>query len=186
MRRRAAALLIATLTAGALVGGTFSEAGAQGKKAPLCKGKAKKKAIAAIEDAWLHFLDYETSPTADSKFDYIQFMSPPAESEELRTRFVASAEANAASAATTSVQVNSVKCAGKRSADVLFDLVLNGEPAPGLAPPGTAILEKGSTQWKVTGETLCNMQALGDPTVLESGPCSEILLEGAPADVVES
>ena len=46
----------------------------------------------------------------------------------------------------------------------------------GLAPPGAAVLE-GKKNWKVTGLTLCNTQALGDPSVLETGPCSDIVLE---------
>ena len=58
---------------------------------------------------------------------------------------------------------------------MIFTLVLGGTRAEGLAPPGAAVLE--GKVWKVTGLTLCNLQALGDPTVLESGPCSEIVLE---------
>ena len=50
----------------------------------------------------------------------------------------------------------------------------------GFAPPGEAIyIDK---QWKVTGLTLCNLQALGDPLILEDGPCSEIALGDAPSD----
>jgi len=185
MRRRAGVLLIATLTAGALVVGIAGESGAAVKKAkaPLCKGKTKKKAAKAIEDAYFHFLDGASNPTADDKKPYIQFMSPPFESAALIAAFEASTEANAAAASTTSVQVNEVKCTGKKTADVAYDLVLGGEPAPGLAPPGSAVLEKGSTQWKVSAEAFCNLTALGTPAVLESGPCSELLLEGEPADV---
>jgi hypothetical protein len=185
MRRRAAALLIATLTAGALVVGIAGESGAAVKKAkaPLCKGKAKKKAIKAIEDAYFKFLDGASSPTAEDKFPYIEFMSPPNESAAMVAMLTASTDANAADAANTSVQVNEVTCTGKKTADVLYDLVLGGEPAPGLAPPGSAVLEKGSKQWKVSAEAFCNLTALGDASVLESGPCSEVLLEGQPSDV---
>jgi hypothetical protein len=183
MRRRAAALLIATLTASALVVGIAGESGAAVKraKAPLCKGKTKKKAAKAIEDAYFHFLDGATSPTADVKEPFIQFMSGDHTSPQFIADFEASAAKNAGDASNTSVQVNKVTCTGKKTADVLYDLVLGGTPAPGLAPPGDAILE--GKQWKVTGQAVCNLQALGDPSVLEAGPCSEILLDGEPSDL---
>jgi hypothetical protein len=82
--------------------------------------------------------------------------------------------------------VNKVTCTGKKTADVAYDLVLGGEPAPGLAPLGSAILEKGSKQWKVTAEAFCNLTALGTPAVLESGPCSELLIDGEPSDLVKA
>jgi hypothetical protein len=66
-----------------------------------------------------------------------------------------------------------VKCAGKKAADVTFTLVISGSPLEGLAPPGTAVLI-GKT-WKVGADTLCNTQALGDPSVLEAGPCYDII-----------
>lgn len=185
MRRRAGILLIATLTAGALAIGTAAESGAAVKKAkaPFCKGKTKKKAIAAIEDAYFHFLDGATSPTFEDKAPYIQYMSPPEESPALIALYQESSAANEAAASTTSVQVNEVTCAGKNSADVLYDLVLGGEPAPGIAPPGTAILEKGSKTWKVTALAFCDLTALGNASVLESGPCSEILSGSDPSDL---
>ena len=31
--------------------------------------------------------------------------------------------------------------------------------------------------WKVSGLTLCNLQALGDPTVLETEPCATVVLK---------
>ena len=184
MRRRAVALLFAALTTGALVAGSVVEAGASvsSAKKAFCKGKTKKKAIKAINKAYLHFLDYETASTADDKIPYLQYLSEPNLSEDFLARFRASSEANEAAASTTSVRINEVTCSGKKTADVSFDLVLGGEPAPGIAPPGTAVLE-GKT-WKVTGETLCNLQALGDPTVQEPPhPCAEILLGNPPADV---
>jgi hypothetical protein len=82
------------------------------------------------------------------------------------------------------VKVNKVKCTGKKSADVDFDLVLNGEVTPDLAPPGDAVIDSGV--WKISGVTLCNAQALGSPEVLEAGPCSEILLDGEPSDLTSS
>ena len=182
MRRRIVVTVMSLLAASALVvGGSVSVAGAAAAKAPVCAGKTKKKAIKDIEKAYQYFLDAATAGTAAEKEPYIQFMSGKQVSQAFLDQFRASSEANASAAATTSVQVNSVKCTGKKTADVDFDLVLGGEPAVGLAPPGDAVLE-GKT-WKVTGLTLCNMQALGDPTILEAGPCSEITLEGEPSDL---
>ena len=73
------------------------------------------------------------------------------------------------------MQVNSVTCAKNgKTAQVAYDLVLNGQVAKGLVTaPGGAIKDKGT--WKVTAETICNLQALGDPNVLASGPCADII-----------
>lgn len=184
MRRRMIVGLMGVLAASALViGSSASLAGAQDTppKAANCAGKTKKKAIKQIKDAYNHFLDYETASTAAEKEPYIQFMSGDQVSPAFQAQFRASSEANAAAAATTSVKVNKVTCTGKKSADVDFDLVLNGEVTPDLAPPGDAVIDAGV--WKVTGQALCNMQALGSPDILESGPCSEILLDGQPSDL---
>jgi hypothetical protein len=160
-----------------MVGG----ASVRSAKAPLCAGKTKKQAIKKINTAYKYFLDYATASNAADKQPYIQYLSEPNLSASLVAEFLAQAETNAAAASTTSVQVNKVKCSGKKTADVDFDLVLGGDVAADLAPPGEAILE-GKT-WKVTGLTLCNLRALGDPTALEAGPCSEIVLGDAPSDV---
>jgi hypothetical protein len=181
MRRRAIIGLMAVLTASALVVGMSAGVAGAAKKPVLCAGKTKKQAIKDINKAYKYFLDYATAQNAADKQPYIQYLSPPNFSQALETEFLAQAETNAAAASTTSVKVNKVKCAGKKAADVDFDLVLNGQVAADLAPPGEAVLE-GKT-WKVTGLTLCNLRALGDPTALEAGPCSEIVLGDAPSDV---
>jgi hypothetical protein len=176
--------LMGVLAASALViGSTAGIGGAQDTpaKAANCAGKTKKKAVKQIKDAYKHFLDYETAATAAEKEPFIQFMSGDEVSPAFQAQFRASSEANASAAATTSVQVNKVKCTGKKSADVDFDLVLNGDVAADLAPPGDAVISDGA--WKVSGKTLCDAQALGSPDILESGPCAEILLDGEPSDL---
>ncbi len=179
MRNRAGALIIAVLTAASLAVGVAGSAGAstgaKKAKAPLCAGKTKKQAIADIETAYDHFLNGALYPDAADKAPYIEYLSGKKESAELLAAFEASSAANAEAAATTGVEVDEVTCNGKKKANVIFTLVLGGSRTEGLAPPGAAVLE-GKT-WKVTGLTLCNLQALGDPTVLETGPCSDIVLE---------
>lgn len=187
MRRRMIVGLMGVLAASALVIGMSATAGvasvSAGGKPPVCKGKTKKTAIKEIKEAWFHFLDGAANPDAKTdKEPFIQFMSGDEVSPAFQAQFEASAAQNAAQAATTSVQVNSVKCTGKKSADVDFDLVIGGEPLADLAPPGDAVLDSDGV-WKVSGQTLCNTQALGSPTILESGPCYEILIEGEPADL---
>ena len=188
MRRRIIVGAMGVLAASALVVGPLaSGAGAQSQppKAANCAGKTKKKAVKQIKEAYAHFLDGAKYPDpVNDKQPYIEFLSGSQVSPALKAQFEASAEKNAAAAATTSVVVHSVKCTGKKSADVDFDLVINGQETPGIAPPGDAKVVDGV--WKVTGETLCNMQAAGDPTILESGPCAEILLEGEPSDLTSS
>ena len=179
MRRRAIVGVMAVLAASALVVGmSVAVGGAAAKPPPLCAGKTKAAAIKQIKKAYTYFLDYKTAQTAAAKEPYIQGLSGKGLNQELLTQFEASATANAAAAATTSVDVDKVKCVGKKGkkADVNFTLVLGGSRTEGLAPPGQAILD-GKT-WKVTSLTLCNLQALGDPSILETPPCSDIVLKG--------
>jgi hypothetical protein len=184
MQRRAVALLIAMLTAGALVVGFAGEGSASVRRAgpAFCAGKTKAKAVKAIKDAYDFFLNGTKHPDPKDKETRIQYMSPPKVSAALQASFEASSAKNAAAAATTSVAVQKVTCKGKKAADVHYELVLGGKVSPGIAPnPGHAILE--GKVWKVTAETLCNLTALGDPTVLESGPCADIVSGSPPSDV---
>lgn len=179
MRRRVLSLLIAVIAAGSLAvfaAGSTSGASVKSAKAAVCKGSTKKAAIKQIKTAWDYFLNGAKGYTADQKAAYIQYLSGPKLNQDFLDKFRASSEANAAAAATTGVDVDKVTCTGKTSADVIFTLVLGGSRTEGLAPPGTAVLE-GKT-WKVSGETVCNLQALGDPTVLENEPCATIVAGG--------
>jgi hypothetical protein len=177
MRKRAAILLATAFAAASFAGSISAVAGASvsAAKAPVCAGKTKKTAVKNIETAYDNFLNGSLGLTADQKAASIQYLSGKKLNQDLLTKFQASSTANAEAASTTSVQVNKVTCKGKNGALVAFDLVLGGSPSPGLAPPGGAVLE-GKT-WKVTGLTLCNMQALGDPSVLETEPCATIVLD---------
>ena len=185
MRRRAVTLLIAALAAGSLAVGTAVDAGASvgAAKAPVCKGKTKKKAIKAIKLAYDHWLNGAKYPDAETdKAPYLQYLSDPHKSQSFLDAFIASAEANAGDASNTSVVVHSVKCTGKKTAEVAYDLVLGGSEAPGIAPnPGLAVLE--GKIWKVEGTTQCNLTALGDASVAEPPhPCADILAGEPPSD----
>jgi hypothetical protein len=191
MRRRMIVGVMGVLTASALVIGMSATAGGASvggqapPKAANCAGKTKSKAIKQIKLAYDHFLNGADFPDAvTDKMPFLQFMDGAEQSAAFRAQFEAGSSANAAQAATTAVQVNKVKCTGKKTADVDFDLVIGGEPLADLAPPGDAVVEDGV--WKVSGQTLCNTQALGSPELLEAGPCYEILLEGEPADLAEA
>jgi hypothetical protein len=177
MRKRAAILLTAAFAAASLAVGASAVAGASvsSKAAAVCAGKTKKTAIKDIKTAYDYYLNGSKGYTADEKAAYIQYLSGAKFDQAALDKFKASAEANAAAAATTGVEVDKVTCKGKKGAEVTFTLVLGGERAEGLAPPGGAVLE-GKT-WKVSGLTNCNLQALGDPTTLETEPCATILLE---------
>jgi hypothetical protein len=140
------------------------------KKAPACAGKAKKTAIAAIEVTFGAVLDGTTEDhTLDEKLSLIE----GSDDSTFRTMLDEVAATNADALTTTSVEVESVTCTGKRTADVLFELVLDGEPERGLAPPGGAVVEDGL--WKITRATVCHLVALADPMLLEGGPCGDAL-----------
>ena len=175
MRRRALALVIAVVATGALALGPATVAGAGGKKPPACAGKTKKKAIKEIKKAYDHFLNGAKYPDAADKAPYVELLSGKDLNEEFLAAFEASSAANAEAAASTDVDVDKVTCTGKKTADVEFTLVLGGERAEGLAPPGGAVVA--DNIWKVTGVTVCNLQALGDPTLLEQEPCLTVVNE---------
>jgi hypothetical protein len=177
MRRRLLVSLTGVLAASTLVVGMSAGAASaevpSAKKAAACAGKTKKAAIKQIKSAYLHFLDGAKypDPTTD-KEPYIEQLSGSNVNAELKAQFEASAATNAEASKTTTVDVDKVTCTGKKTADVNYTLVIGGTRAEGLAPPGDALIEDGV--WKVSALTLCNTQALGDPTVLEKAPCADI------------
>jgi hypothetical protein len=176
MRNRAGVLLTAVVAAASLaVGASAVGAGASvsSKGAAVCAGSTKSAAIKQIKVAYDHFLNGAKGYTPQQKAAYLQYLSGKKLNQAFLDAFIASSTANADSAKTTGVDVDSVKCTGKTAADVKFTLVISGKRSEGLAPPGAAVLE-GKT-WKVTGETICNLQALGDASVLETPPCSDII-----------
>jgi hypothetical protein len=178
MRRRVIAGVTTVLTASALVVGLSAGVASAAKPLALCAGKTKPVAIKDIKKAYNYFLNGSLGYTAEQKAPYVQYLAGKGLNQAFFDQFKASSEKNAAAAATTSVRVDKVKCVGKKGkkADVNFTLVLSGTPSEGLAPPGAAILD--GKQWKVTALTVCNLQALGDPSVLESPPCSDFVTAG--------
>jgi hypothetical protein len=181
MRRRLLVSLTGVLAASALVigmsAGVATASVSEAKKPPACAGKTKKAAIKQIKLAYDHFLNGGKYPDAVAdKEPYIEQLSGSNLNEDLKAAFEASSATNAEAAKTTTVDIDSVKCTGKDSADVVYTLVISGERLEGLAPPGTATIEDG--KWKVTALTLCNTQALGDPAVLDTEPCASIVAAG--------
>ena len=177
MRKRAVTLLLAVVTAGLLVTavGTAGASVAAKAKPALCAGKTKKAAIKAIKAAFNGFISGHPYSLADTQHaeTFIQFLSGPKTNAALKAQFEASALALQAQSSGTTLQINSVKCNGKKLADVLFDYVIGGKPLTGVAPPGQAILD--GTQWKVTATTLCNVEAGSDPTTIDHDPCLTII-----------
>ncbi len=176
MRKPAVAVLVAVLTAGSLAAGMATEAGAsvRAKKAsaPLCAGKTKKKAIAGATAAYKGLFE---GTTVAEKENSVQLLSGKTVNAAFKAQFEASAAKNAAAASTTKVAIDKVTCTGKKTAEVVFTLVIGGKRLEGLFGPGGAILEK---TWKMTGVTLCNVQAGGDPGVIDREPCLSIINNG--------
>ena len=172
MRLRAFAIVVglsAALTVVAL-GSIAASSSVEAKRAPSCAGKSKNAASAAIEQA------YETvlraagpERTLDERFALVEGSDEP----EMRAVLDATAAENADALPRTGVEVLKVTCTGRKSADVLFELVVDGKPAPGLAPLGRAVVQ--DRVWKMTQRPACNLVSLADPTVLEHGPCADVL-----------
>jgi hypothetical protein len=173
MRRPRIGSIAAVITAGVMTvalsitaAGASPSASVAAKAAPPCAGKTKKAAIKAITLTWDVFLNGGAGRTLDARAKVVQGSEDPALFKVFTDTFAANADV----AATTSAKVNSVKCTGKKTADVAYDLVLAGVPSPGIAPPATAVLE--GKIWKVSKTTVCDLVSLVNPAVLESGPCA--------------
>ena len=168
--RALAAALVGVLSLS--TGITAASASVASAKAPLCKGKTKKKAVKDIKATWSQVLDYTPEKTLDDRFAAIENADDPT----FRATLDGIAQKNANFLPTITVKVNEVNCKGKKEAEVLYDLVISGQPSPGIAGPGTAVLI--GKQWFFSDNTVCDLFALADPTLVESGPCADIALEG--------
>jgi hypothetical protein len=168
MRIRAVTLLTALVTVGTLVVGASSAEAKSTPKAPPCAGRTKSAAIKQIKLAYDYFLDGPKMYPNAQKEQYIQGMSAdPA----LAALFEKGFGANAAVAATTNVKVNSVTCTTKTTASVKADLLVSGKVAAGIFPKGaTAVIENGV--WKAGKQAFCDLTALMDSSVTQSGPCA--------------
>ncbi len=167
MRIRAVALLTALVTVGTLVVGASGAEAKSAPKAAPCAGSTKAQAIKQIKVAYDYFLNGTTKPprTNDQRRAYIQGMSDPA----LAALFDQTFSANASSAATTTVKVNSVLCTGKATASVKADVVFSGKVVPGILGGATAVIEGGL--WKVGKTTFCDLSAQSNSSIARSGPC---------------
>ena len=165
-----AVVLVTCLTLG--VAATAVSASVGAAKAPVCKGKTKKKALAAVEETWKQVLDGTLGLTLDEKFEGIENSDDP----EFRAVLDSIAAKNAGLLNTVVPDIKSVTCQGKKEAEVLYDLVISGVPSPGIAGPGTAVLI--GKEWKMSQLTVCDLFALADPLLVESGPCADAALEG--------
>jgi len=174
MRTRALAVLVAVAATAALTFGTAgpSAASVSAKKAPLCGGKTKKTAVKDIKKAYDTLFNGSLPITLDEKFAAVE----GADDAEFLAVLMTVAQAQAAMLKVVNADVHKVTCSGKKEADVTWDLILSGAPAPGLAPPGRAVLD-GKT-WLVSQTTVCDLFALADPTLVQSGPCAEIAEAG--------
>ena len=169
MRIRAVALLTALVTVGVLfVGASGAEAKGLPKASP-CAGSTKSQATKQIKTAYDYFLNGTTKPprTNVQREGAIAGMSDPA----LAALFEKGFGANAAAAATTNIKVSAVTCTNKTTASVKADLIISGKLTPGIFPnPGSAVIENGV--WKAGKQTFCDLEALSDSTITQSGPCS--------------
>jgi hypothetical protein len=165
-----AVVLVSCLTLGVATTAVSASVGAA--KAPVCKGKTKKKAIKAVEETWNQVLDGTLGLTLDEKFAGIENSDDP----EFRAVLDDIAAKNAGLLNTVTLDMKSTTCKGKKEAEVIYDLVISGVPSPGIAGPGKAVLI--GKEWKMSQTTVCDLFALSDPLLVESGPCAEIALEG--------
>jgi hypothetical protein len=169
MRIRAVTLLTALVAVGMFVVGASGAEAKSAPKAAACAGSTKSAATKQIKTAYDYFLNGTTKParTITQRESYIAGMSDPA----LAALFNKGFGANAAAAATTNIKVNSVTCTSKTAANVKADLIIAGKVTPGIFPnPGGAVVENGV--WKATKSTFCDLEALSDSTITQSGPCS--------------
>jgi hypothetical protein len=138
------------------------------ERGPLCAGDTKSNAVEQIAAAFGQ-LNGTTGITLEQKLAVIERADRDATFKQLLTT-VASKNSAPGFTSFVDVKLNSVTCTAKKTADVGFDLVLGGQPTPGLAPAGHAVLDRKT--WKIAKRTACDLLAIDDPTVLNGGPCS--------------
>jgi hypothetical protein len=169
--RRLFVVLVAGMAGAALVAGP---AAAGGGKGPKNKAKAEQ----AINDAYACFLEGTLNYTYEQKAECVAGV---ADDEELLALMQETGEANAASAASASFEIEDIRFRNKKSAEVDFNLVIGGEVLAGIAPPGGAVLVKDDGDdkkvWKVSTLTFCNLTALSNSAVASEGPCADIIVE---------
>ncbi len=160
---------VATIAIGLTIGlSPTAMAATTGKLAPvpLCVGATKQQAVKAIKRSWNTFFDGSSAVTPDQRFAVVDGGADPA----FRATLDDLTTANAAVLKATRARVRGVACAGTRGASVRYVLVINGTPAPGLVPTGSAVLV--GRRWKVTASTVCDLFAPSNPDLLQLGPCA--------------
>ncbi len=178
MKKKFAIAVIVALGVAPFAAGVTGASAAPTKKAAVlvCAGKTKPKAIKAIGTAYNNILNGSLGLTAEQKTEFLQYAGGKKINQVYHDTFLAFSLKNTAAASTTSVAVNSVKCTGKKTADVNYDLVIGGTAAKGLAPPGTAVLD--GKVWKMSAISMCDLWALADASTLENEPCLTVLTAG--------
>jgi hypothetical protein len=164
------ARLLATLLASAamlaMLAGPATATVPSKKAPPACADGTKGAAVKAMKAAYNTVLNGTTGLTLAQKTSAIQDFDDPA----FQALFAMIAQQEASMLATTSVQVNTVTCASKKSANVKYTLVLSGKPTPNLAPPGNAVVYE--NMWRVSKSTICDLFSLLNPSIATSGPCA--------------
>ncbi len=176
-KKFAIAVIVALGVAPFAVGVTGASAAPTKKAAVLvCAGKTKPKAIKAIGTAYNSILNGSLGLTAEQKTEFLQYAGGKKINQAFRDKFFSEFAKNAAAAATVTIAINRVKCTGKKTADVDFDLVIGGTDS-GLAPGNASAVLDGKV-WKFSAITMCDMWALADTSTLENEPCLTILTSG--------
>jgi len=176
MKKKFAIAVIAALGVAPFAVGVASAAPTKKAAVLVCAGKTKPKAIKAIGTAYNNILNGSLGLTGEQKTEFLQYAGGKKVNQAFRDEFLAQALKKSATASTVSVVVNRVKCTGKKTADVDFDLVIGGVDS-GLAPGNaTAVLD--GKVWKFSGITMCDMWALADVSVLENEPCLTVSTAG--------
>ena len=178
-------VLLATVTAGAVAlwAGTTSASATAGASASrrthlvVVEKKKPKCDVGAIKNAYNTVLNTGMNAPASQKEAYVQYLDT---SPALRAQFEQQQAATTQLATGTLPVINSVKCAKNgKTASVDFDLSFNGTvDKSAVDGPGRAVLDKGT--WKMAAKTMCDLQALADPSVSASGPCAVVMHGGTP------
>jgi hypothetical protein len=140
------------------------------------KPNKPKKAKANIEEAFQCFLSGSLANSYEEKAACVK------DGDELLELITTTGEANAAAAATTEIEIESIKFRSKKKAAVNFNLVIAGMVLEGIAPPGEAVFarppEGGKKQWLVAPVMVCDLTSLANPATLTEEPCASIIAEG--------
>jgi hypothetical protein len=127
-------------------------------------GSCPARARAEITAAYNVLFDRSATTSTDERASRL------ADSSDPQLRSILNAWAVDKRGGNATATVNHIRCTSAKRAIVDYDLILAGNPLPGVLPLGGAVSQQGV--WKVTKRTFCARMILENPGLATTGACA--------------